>query len=705
MGGGPALLDAPEVAPAPAEERPSTPAPYRRLVIAVVVGLALVAVPYLYVLWDLWTGHVTGLRASFPANFYEDQARALAHGHLWIPYSQLGVEAFFNGGHAYTYFGLFPSLLRIPFMAVDAHLGGQMTASSLLVAWVLTGVLSSLLLWRTRVMLRGAVVMGWAEAVSMGALVAAITGGSVLIYLAANPWVYDEDLAWSVALTTGALFCLLGVLERPSLKRILWAGGFILCADLNRLTTGWACVIGALLVAGWFAFGKDREENRRWVGWVAAAGLVPLFIGCTVNTLKFGSPFALPMANQEWTQINAHRRLFLAANGGKGYSLKFLPSTLVAYFQPSGIHFTSAFPFITLPTYPAKAVGSHVVLDQTYATGSIDVFMPLLFLSGLWGLVTAFRPKALRGARLFCPLLLAAAAATAGVMLWGYIADRYVSDLMPLLIVASILGMVDLWRRLDGKSRLVRSGFTAVVTLLAVYSVAANTGASLASFNAWNSPQAVHYVSEQKALTPGATAAEVRRGSSLPYWAPANTLFNVDNCSAFYLSTGISFANSPGQQDQHETWVPLEQGKGTNTSFTVELNEWPGQLKHPLPLLRYGRTTIVLEAVNHGHARFRMENPGPAPSWPVPVTGLFYMKPHNTYRYAIMTDRYMHVVEISELKAGQVGTGQQVGLLFNHYLIGDGPARLLVTPASRRSRPVVSRISAPAPDMSLCRSL
>jgi hypothetical protein len=703
VGGGPALLDAPALASEPEAGTTKAPAPYRRFVIAAVVGMGLVTVPYLYVLWDLFTGEVSGTRPSFPGAFYEDQARALVHGHLWIPYSQLGIEAFFNGGRAYTYFGLFPSLIRLPFMALFPHLGGKMTAPSLLAAWVLTGVLSALLVWRLRILIRGSVVMGWAEAVSLGALMAAITGGSVLIYLAANPWVYDEDLAWSVALTLGAMFCLLGVLERPSWRRILVAGGFILCADLNRLTTGWACVIGAVLVAGWFWFGKERTENRRWAGAVLAAGLVPLFIGCAVNSLKFGGPFTLPMADQQWTHVNPHRRLFLAANGGKGYNLKFLPSTLTAYFQPDGMRLSSLFPFITLPSYPARTVGN-AVLDQTYATGSVPDFMPLLFLSGIWGLVTSFRPKALRGARLLRPLLLAAAAATAGVMLWGYIADRYIADFMPLLILAGVLGMLDLWRRLDGRSRLVRSSATAVVALLALFGVLANTGASLASFNAWNSPQVVNYVDTQKSITPGATAAAVRHGSTLPYWAPAETLYDVGNCSGFYFSSGISFANSPGQQLQHETWVPIEQGKGINTSFTVRLNEWPAKLTTPLPVLRYGRTTVVLEAVDKRHARFRVVDPGPSPSWPGLATGSLFFKPQTSYRFAIMTDPYMHAVEIAELKPGQIGSGQMPGLLFNHYLAGNGPARLLVTPAAQQTGPVVRRIPS-APSMSLCHRL
>ena len=65
--------------------------------------------------------------------------------------------------------------------------------------------------------------------------------------------------------------------------------------------------------------------------------MVPFIIGCVVTYAKFGIPVGLPMADQVWATVNAHRRYFLAANGGKAFSFGFLPSTLTAYFQPVGI--------------------------------------------------------------------------------------------------------------------------------------------------------------------------------------------------------------------------------------------------------------------------------------------------------------------------------------------------------------------------------
>jgi len=375
------VLTAPSAAPADPDQAEPVPDPVsrrsrrqpppgrRRFTVTVIVAMALTAIPYLWVLWNLWTG-VHPLRIVPPDNFYDLQARALFAGHLSLPHGALGIEAFNHDGHQYTYFGLFPALLRMPVLALTHRFDGRLTAPSLLLAWVTTGVFGSLLLWRTRILIRGRAILGWAETLSYGVLMATVTGGSVLVYLAASPFVYNEDFAWSVALTTGSLFTLLGVLERPSTKRIVACGVLILLTNLDRQTTGYAVIIGAFLVAGWFLLGYGGAEQRRRSIPMFVAGAVPLAVSCTVTWLKFGLPFGLPMADQVWAQINAHRRYFLAANGGKAFSLAFIPTTAWAYLQPAGIHLSSVFPYAALPTTPPKIVGNQV-FDQLYPTASI----------------------------------------------------------------------------------------------------------------------------------------------------------------------------------------------------------------------------------------------------------------------------------------------------------------------------------------------
>ena len=123
-------------------------------------------------------------------------------------------------GHQYTYFGIFPSLLRIPIFALTSSLDGRLTAPSILASWITTALFCSLLLWRLRIILRGKMALGWTEAISYGVLLASILAGSVLMFLAAGDDVYAEDLAWSVALACASLFAILGVVEHPTKGRV-----------------------------------------------------------------------------------------------------------------------------------------------------------------------------------------------------------------------------------------------------------------------------------------------------------------------------------------------------------------------------------------------------------------------------------------------------------------------------------------------------
>ena len=93
---------------------------------------------------------------------------------------------------------------------------------------------------------------------------------------------------------------------------------------------------------------------------------MPLVGGVALNWAKFRHPYIFPLEDQVWTSMSAQRRLALDANGGDLVSPSVLPATLVNYFRPDGIRFTSVFPFITLPAEPA---GTTAGPSSTSCTG------------------------------------------------------------------------------------------------------------------------------------------------------------------------------------------------------------------------------------------------------------------------------------------------------------------------------------------------
>ncbi len=666
----------------------------RRFTIAVITGGLVVSVPYLWVLTDLWNRSPSLLRTVIPngtlSNFYDLQARAMFHGHLYVPNGSLAAEAFVHDGRQYTYFGLFPSLLRMPVLLVTHSLDGRLTASSMLLAWLVTGLFSALLLWRVRLLLRGQAPLGRAEATSYGVLIATIMGGSVLVALAASPWVYSEDVAWSAALTIGSLFALLGVLEAPSWGRVTFTGALVLAANLTRGTTGYACVIGTLLAAAWLASGRRGREHRRWWWPVLLAGVIPLAIGAAVGWAKFGVLYGYPLYDQ--IAFKTHR---LNAIKGSYFSFKYLPTTLAAYLGSSGMHLSRVFPFITFPAFPARAVGNVPLFGTDFVT-SVPGSMPLLSLLTLWGVVAAFRRRASREVRLTSIPMIAAGAAAGSILIFGFLYDRFLGDVLPLLVLGSVVGLVDLWRHLEWRRPPARGAVVAMIGALGLFGVLANTAIASTPTGWWSDNQAINYVETQKSvsdLTGHPLSATLVRGRSLPRSATFDELFVAGNCAGLYLYSGQGFPNGL------RTWFPLDREPPYRHALDVTIHGSPATLPPTVPLVSAGvRPAIVvsMQPAGTGQIRF-VESAGLGN--PLVSGTPFRVQPDTTYRFAIETDLTTDSLSV---------TSYQGDVLLSSELISAGPitvhARGPLAGASPSPVSVVD-VSQRESSNSLCRSL
>ncbi|MGH9028091.1 MAG: hypothetical protein ACRDV4_00515 [Acidimicrobiales bacterium] len=711
----------------------------RRFTISTLVGSFIGGLIFAWVLFDLFSEKFLFLRQEANDNFYDVQARAILHGHLWLSEVTLGVEGFKHDGHYYTYFGILPSLLRIPFILADPGLSGRLTAPFMFGALVITVLFSAMLLWRVRILVRGTAPLGRAEAFSYGALMTVIAGGSVLVLLASTPWVYNEDLIWSVAATLGSLFALLGILERPSWGRVLLAGALIFAANLDRLPTAYACVGGGILVAAWLALGRGGEDHRRLAILLLALTAVGLAASFAVNWLKFGVPFGLPLWDQVWTHVNAHRREYLRVIGGSGFSIRFLPTTLWTYLQPFGIRVQTVFPYVTLPATPPEVLGlGNPFFEQIYRTASIPASMPLQFLLACWGTVASFLPGASQKAKLLRIPLVAGAAAFGATLFWGYMAPRYEADLIPFLVLGSAAGTVHLWRIAGERSRpraqiavaasagpagtaapserigkvnrlrehvLLPTLVVGVIVVLGLWSIVANFGiAAPPAPGIYDATQAMAYVSAQQTLsklTGDPLKAYVMRGSRLPYFEPAGRLFVLNNCSpsdgGLYVSTGETFRYKPVQQEQHDTWVPVERGSQLLHLFEYTVNGFSGTNVRE-PLVSLGSDTIFIQAAKDDrHVLFGIEGPGFRTTYgPAAKVAL-----GDSYGIAVDTDPALHAYSVvTHAIGGNYGTFGPIPasgpLVVHSFAAKDGPTsppiKTVYTPQ-------------PAPNMQLCRSV
>ncbi|HLM95352.1 MAG TPA: hypothetical protein VK283_03505 [Acidimicrobiales bacterium] len=643
-------LDEAEAGEATAEAKQESPEAIsrRRFTIAAVIAVALTSLPYLWILCGPWESPNPLRKTNYQDNFYDLQARAIFHGHLWLPNGSIGIEAFVYNHHQYTYFGLFPSLIRMPILAFTHSLDGKLTAPFMLLAWLLTGLLASLLVWRVRFLIRGPAMMSRTEATTFGMLIATIMGGTILLLLAATPFVFNEDIAWSVCLVTGSIFTLLGVLERPSWGRLVASGAFLLAANLDRATTAWAASVGAILIAVWFRFGRSGRDDRRWFLPVLGVGLIPLFVGFAVNYIKFDTPIGVSNFDQVWTHVNAYRRRFLASNHNSEAGIKFLPSTLLAYLRPNGLRLTPVFPFITLPAAPAHAV-SGVLFDRRYRTVSVPSSTPLLFALSIWGLITAFRPKPIGRVALTRILLVASAGAIAPLLVWGYMAPRYLGDFVPFLVLASAVATVDICRRLEGRNRSTRVGALTGIGALALFSIAANIGISVTPTEEWSTAQVLHYVEAQKSisdLTGHPLNSQVTRGSSLPGWGPADQLYVIGDCDGLYISNGEDYSTVPSDQFQRMTWMTVERGPLFQHTFRITLNRSASDGTATLPLVSTGGSTVSVSATTSSgqstvKMSFQLRGRGG------PVQGVTKSVPSGSVRQVVViTDPVKHIVQV-----------------------------------------------------------
>jgi hypothetical protein len=176
--------------------------------------------------------------------------------------------------------------------------------------------------------------------------------------------------------------------------------------------------------------------------------------------------------------------------------------------------------------------------------------MPLLFVLGVVGAVAVFlrRPAAV-GSRLVAlrvPVLGAAAGCVVTLSI-NFVAHRYLSDYLPVLVMLGLAGLNVVLVWLADPAR--RSGAVRAVTIgiagLAACSIWANFGLGLLYQRAFNvslseSERAtfIGFQQDVDEAIPGRSRFEVRTGDELPDPGPIGSVFVVGDCDGLYWSDG-----------------------------------------------------------------------------------------------------------------------------------------------------------------------
>ena len=299
-------------------------------------------------------------------------------------------------------------------------------------------------------------------------------------------------------------------------------------------------------------------EARTRQAWARVAGLflgalLPLVAYAAINQAKFGSLYELPIDKQVLVSFDPARQAALEANDGSLFGLQFAPSVAWQAVRPDGVAARRVFPFVGFPADRPTALGDVVFAERDWSS-SVPASEPLLVVLGLIGVVALVVPDRMApgaAVRVLRLPVVGAAAGGVGVLVLGYMANRYLSDLIPLLVLTATLGAAVVGGWAVGRSRQARVAVLGGLAVLALWGAWVNTSLGL-QYQREIAPGApgdsrVSWLEWQARLGPDPRFTRLRPEDPLPPSDRVGRVVVIGECDGVYRSTGGD-------------WQPLEGG-------------------------------------------------------------------------------------------------------------------------------------------------
>lgn len=554
--------------PAASQERPVRRA-YR-------TGAAVGLLAFLLLL----TGGERTLLPWVPAgDFYDAQAESFLDGRLEVDRERLGIEAFEHDGRTYMYQPPWPAVLRLPVVAVTDRFEGRLGAPSVLLAHLVLLAAAEHLLLEARRTTRLAGRGGRLARLLAGLFGLAVAGGSTATFLASRAWVYHESAMWGMAWTVVTFAGLVTLRRRPSWAALavtaIGCGG----AVMSRASVGaGACVaVGVLALATLVTPGRGLIERLRGPAGalpLLATAAVPAAAYALVNAAKFGNPTSIPFEAQGYTQVSAARREMLAEAGGSLFGLQFAPTTLLHYVRPWGIRFVDDLPFVDFPPAGGPVVGD-VTFDLVDHTTSIPATMPVFVVAaalGVWALIRRWTVDPVG----WVAVAAGGLAGCATIVPFGYVAQRYHADVVPLLIPLAALG-VQRAGRVAGQRPRRAVGAAAVALTVATLWAQVGVATVYQRLRAPNpAPASVAGLLDAR-LAVGADPDTIR-ADVLPPTATRDAVVVLGDCRGVY-----AWAGGPPSDVYPPGWVAAERTRaGGQVRLAVDLADLEPGRRHAL---------------------------------------------------------------------------------------------------------------------------
>ena len=457
-------------------------------------------------------------------NFYDAQARAFWHLRLDVPAAVAGPEGFVIHGATYLYYGPLLAMARMPFVLLGHGVDGRLTRVSMILGFA-AACTATFHLGR-----HVARAMGPHSHRRVPMLVLAVAV-SPLLALAGWTSVYHETELWAFALFIATIALLAAAHTEPSTASVTWAAIAAVATVLTRASVGYGA-LAAVVITGVLLWRRQRRELAvRAVG-IAVGGAI---VNVAVNLAKFGTLLDLPADHQLLTLQDPRRAAWFAGNGGSFFSTRFVPTTVVQYLRPDGVRLERLVPFVRFG--PLAHVFGDYPLEGNTPASSLTSSATVLLVAAVIGVIVIVR----RHQWQVWPWMLAALVAAVPTLMIGFVANRYLTDLLPLLVVPAAFAFAAWEVR---RVRLARGGF-----------------AVLAFWGAWCNVSLAVWTSELKnpgftslryhlddAVFGGSAPSVVRVAAGVP--APRDGVVGVDGvCDGLYIA-------------EQGKWVALERADG-----------------------------------------------------------------------------------------------------------------------------------------------
>ncbi|MET0421638.1 MAG: hypothetical protein ABW073_08015, partial [Acidimicrobiia bacterium] len=538
--------------------------------------------------------------------------------------------------------------------AYDGRLAGLM----MMLAFVAGAAAVTTITWQVRNLFRAGDAVSRGEMLAIGAFVFACTGGSLLLFQASQVGVYQEGAIWAMVLALWSFSVIVRHLTRPTKWTLGVASLLAVCTLFSRASIGFGVLValGLVFLAEVVAWSRARRDRAvpsfvdsfrphrtptlRLVLWALVACVVPVMLYCGLNVAKFGTPVSVPWRDQVFTSVSSERRAFLDANHDTFFGPQFVPTSLVEYLRPDAFELQDEFPFIG---YRTDSIGREFGLDGVRfekfdATGSIPVTYPLLLTLSAVGVVALVATRRRRpSTRAMWTPLAGAAAAASTIFVFGYLAQRYLGDVWPLLVLGACVGFAFTTRALRDVSTRARTVIVALLVVIGLGAAWINFSQALWSQRLYASPNddvaTESFYDFRTALgrLPAGASTRVEQGDHVPARGAAGAVFVVGDCDGVYVSDGALVDElSP------TNWKPVARTPAVGAyDVDVTFRDAPAGTSDPILVGGTAADPYVLR-VDHlgdGNVQFRDDHrPGGG------TTPIVHVTPGRTYRLRVAGD-------------------------------------------------------------------